>query len=211
MKPIIESETPQGNRSLVKMEPRARPLSAPSRRAAFDAVLRELQKNHFGVLSTMTKDGHSHSTGVFYSLSPSARPLELYIMTRTKLKKARNITNNPNVSFVVPLRRRFLTFVPPPCIEFQGKAEILDWKNQIGATAFKTSFMGRTIVNAYDDMYRQGDTTICFLKITPDPTIFTYGVGVSVWEMRRDMEIGFAKVEIPQEYRKPRIMSGDQD
>lgn len=118
--------------------------------------------------------------------------------------------NNPNVSFVVPLKRRFLSFVPPPCIEFEGQAEILDWKNEIGVTAFKTSFMGRTIVNAYDAMYRQGDTTVCFLKITPDSTIFTYGVGVSVFEMRRHMEIGFAKVEIPQEYRKPGKRSSDQ-
>lgn len=169
----------------------------------FDMVLKELTKRHFGVLSTVTKDGHSHSAGVFYSVSHSAPPLEIFVMTRTKLKKARNIMNNPNVSFVVPLKRRLLTFVPPPCIEFQGKAEIIDWKDETGAASFKKSFMGRTIVNSYDEMYRQGDHTICFLRITPDPMIFTYGFGVSIWEMRRHMEVGFARVEIPQNYRKP--------
>ncbi len=179
-------------------------------RVTFDMVLKELKKRHFGVLSTVTKDGRSHSAAVFYSVSLSARPLEIFAMTRTKLKKARNIMNNPNVSFVVPLRRHLLTFVPPPCIEFQGQAEIVDWKDETAVTACKTSYMGRTIVNAYDEMYRQGDHTICFLRITPDPTIFTYGVGVSIWEMRRHMAIGFAKVEIPQEYRKPGKRSSDE-
>ena len=202
MKLITEPKKPHlGNGSFMKFESSSMPITKPNRRLSFDTVLKELQKSHFGVLSTVTKDGRSHSAGVFYSLSPSARPLEIYVMTRTKLKKARNIMNNSNVSFVVPLRRRFLTFVSSPCIEFQGHAEIIDWKDEIGVAAFKTSFMGRTIVNAYDDMYRQGDTTICFLRITPDPTIFTYGVGVSVWEMRRHMETGSAKVEIPLEYQ----------
>lgn len=172
-------------------------------RVTFGTVLKELRRRHFGVLSTVTKDGRSHSAAVFYSVSPSTRPLEVFVMTRTKLKKARNIMNNPNISFVVPLNRRLLSFVPPPCIEFQGQAEIIDWKDETALAAFKTSYMGRTIVNAYDEMYRQGDHTICFLRITPDSAIFTYGVGVSIWEMRRHMEVGFAKVEVPQEYRKP--------
>jgi len=192
------------NSSLTSQERSAvRVPGSANRRITFDSVLKELRRRHFGVLSTVTKDSRSHSAGIFYSVSPSARPLEIYVMTRTKLKKARNIINNPNVSFVVPLRRSLLTFAPPPCIEFQGRAEIIDWKDEIGVTAFKTSFMGRTILNMYDDMHRQGDTSICFLRITPDPAIFTYGVGVSLLQMRRRMEIGFAKVEIPQEYRKP--------
>ncbi len=169
----------------------------------FDMVLKELKRRNFGVLSTVTKDGRSHSAGVFYRVSPSTRPLEIYVMTRTKLKKARNIMANPNVSFVVPLRRHLLTFVPPPCIQFQGQAEIIDWKDEEGVQAFKASFMGRTILNMYDDMYRRGDTSICYLRITPDPIIFTYGVGVSLWEMKRHMEVASSKVEIPEEYRKP--------
>jgi len=190
--------------SLTSQEkPEVRSLSSTDLRVTFDMVLKELKRRNFGVLSTMTKDGRSHSAGVFYSVSPSARPLEIYVMTRTKLKKARNIRANPNVSFVVPLRRRLLTFVPPPCIQFQGQAEIVDWKDKVALEAFRASFMGRMILNMYDDMYRRGDTSICFLRITPDPTIFTYGVGVSLWEMKRRMEVASAKVQIPEEYRKP--------
>ncbi len=47
-------------------------------------------------------------------------------MTRRHLKKARNVVANPNVAMAVPLTRRLLWFVPPPCLQFQGTAEILD-------------------------------------------------------------------------------------
>jgi len=192
-----------GESSVTSQEkPVVRALSSTDLRVTFDMVLKELKRRNFGVLSTVTKDGRSHSAGVFYSVSPSARPLEIYVMTRTKLKKARNIMADPNVSFVVPLRRRLLTFVPPPCIQFQGQAEIGDWKDEVGVQAFRTSFMGRMILNMYDDMYRRGDTSMCFLRITPDPVIFTYGFGVSLWEMKRHMEVASAKVEVPEEYRK---------
>lgn len=168
-------------------------------RVTFDMVLKELKKRNFGVLGTVTKDGRSHSVGVHYCVSPLGRSFQIYVMTRTKLKKTRNIMVNPNVSFVVPLRKRLLTFVPPPSIQFQGKAEIIDWKDEAGVQAFKTTFMGRMILDMYDEMYSRGDHSICFLRITPDPIIFTYGVGVSLWEMKRNMKIGFAKVEVPQE------------
>jgi len=174
-------------------------------RVTFDMVLKELKRHHFGVLSTVTKDERAHSTGVVYGVSPPGWPIEIYVMTRKKLKKTRNIMGNPNVSFVVPLTRRLLSFLPPSCIQFQGKAKILDWKDEVATQTFKAFFMGRTILNMYDEMYRRGDHSICFLRVTPDPTIFTYGVGVSLWEMKRRMEIASAKVEIPQEYRKPEI------
>lgn len=191
------------------MQSRTTPASTAPR-VTFDTVLKELKRRNFGVLSTVTKDGRSHSAGVHYCVSPPTRPLEIYVMTRTKLKKARNIIANPNVSFVMPLRRRLLTFVPPPCIQFQGQAEIVDWKDEVGVQAFKASFMCRIILGMYEDMYRRGDTSICFLRITPYSAIFTYGVGVSLWEMKRHMEVASAKVEIPLEYRRTGRRSAEE-
>jgi hypothetical protein len=37
------------------------------------------------------------------------------------LKKPRNISANPNVALVVPLPGRLLSFLPPPCIQFQAR------------------------------------------------------------------------------------------
>lgn len=51
----------------------------------------------------------------------------IYVMTRRHLRKARNIAHNARVSLVIPLTRRILWFLPPPTIQLQGHAELLDW------------------------------------------------------------------------------------
>jgi len=64
-------------------------------------------------------------------------------MTQTGTKKIRNIAANPNVSFVVPLSRRFLTSIPPSCIQFQETGEILEAKDKAAIQAFTTSYVLR--------------------------------------------------------------------
>ena len=39
------------------------------------------------------------------------------------------------------------------------------------------------------------------MKIRPDPVVYTYMVGYSIWRLRTRMESGAAKVVIPPEYR----------
>src|SRR5215472_16368737 len=95
-------------------------------RPTFEQVARALRRRDFGVLSTVTPDARPHSVGVVYGVSLPGRPFRLYVMTRRRLRKARNVAANPNISFVVPLTRRLLWFVPPPCVQFQGRAEVLD-------------------------------------------------------------------------------------
>lgn len=179
-----------------------RSSGAAARRVTFQIVLNELKRRNFGVISTVTKDGRCHSTGITYAVSLIEGPLEIYVMSRRKNRKVRNIMANPNVSVVVPLTRRLLTFLPPPCIQFQGKAEILDWKDEAGVRTFKVSYVNRTILGMYEKLYQRGERGICFLRITPDKVIFTYGLGYSIWELRQSMGKGLAKVEIPEEYRK---------
>lgn len=72
-------------------------------------------------------------------------------MTRRHLKKARNIAGNPNVSLVIPLARGLLWFLPPPCIQISGRAEILDWTDAAGSEAFRRFSMGRRILAMYED------------------------------------------------------------
>ena len=86
----------------------------------FDRVVAALRGRDFGVLSTVTPGGRPHSVGVVYGVSLLGRPFQLCVMTRRSLRKARNVVENPNVSFVVPLTRRLLWFLPPACIQFQG-------------------------------------------------------------------------------------------
>ena len=168
-------------------------------RVTLELVLNRLRRCHFAVLSTVDKDGISHSAGVNYGISNPGEELTIYVMTRCHLQKARNIAHNPNVSLVIPVPRPLLWFVPPATIQLRGRAEILDETDDKGTDVFKHFWMGRRILKAYEQSRRRGETRICFLKIAPDPVIRTYMVGYNIWEVRRRMESGAAKVVIPME------------
>jgi general stress protein 26 len=148
----------------------------------FELVLSHLRKRDFAVLSTVGEGSKPHSAGVSYGVSRPGRDVVIYVMTRKHLQKARNIAQNPNVSLVIPLARRFLWFLPPPTIQLQGRAEIVDWTDEEGTDVFRRFWMGRRILRAYQESHRRGETRICFLKITPDPVVHTYMLGYSIWE-----------------------------
>jgi nitroimidazol reductase NimA-like FMN-containing flavoprotein (pyridoxamine 5'-phosphate oxidase superfamily) len=168
-----------------------------SSRVTFDRVLRELRRRDFGVLSTVTPEGRPHSVGVVYGVSLPGRPFQLYVMTRRRLRKTRNLVENPDVSFVVPLTRRLLWFVPPPCVQFQGRAEVLERDDAGGLETFRSFRMGRRILSMYEELALRGETGVCFLRITPDPTLSTYMVGHTIWELMRRMETGIERVRVP--------------
>jgi hypothetical protein len=169
-------------------------------RLTFDVILKELRGRHFAVLATVDAQGRPHAVGVEYGVAPDGAAL--YVMTRRHLKKARNIAANPSVALVVPLTRRLLWFVPPPCIQFQGTAEILDRRDADGIETFQAFPTGRVILNRYAAAERRGETRVCFLRITPGPAIFTYAVGQSIWSLLRRMEAGTRTVEVPVENRR---------
>jgi nitroimidazol reductase NimA-like FMN-containing flavoprotein (pyridoxamine 5'-phosphate oxidase superfamily) len=125
-------------------------------RVTFEMVLRALRRRDFAVLSTADDHGRPHSVGVEYGVSPEGTAI--CVMTRRHLRKARDIAANPRVSLVVPLTRRLLWFLPPPCIQLQGTAEILERDDGGGIATFETFFMGRRILRMYEDLERRGDT-----------------------------------------------------
>lgn len=167
----------------------------------FELVVSHLRKRNFAVLSTCDDAGKPYSAGVNYGVSVQDREFKLFVMTRRHLRKARNIAQNPNVSLVVPLTRRLLWFVPPPTIQLHGHAEILEWTDREATDVFRRFWMGRRILQAYEQSHRRGETRICFLKITPDPVINTYMVGTRIWQLRNRMESGAATVVNPRESR----------
>jgi hypothetical protein len=146
---------------------------------------------------------------VTYGVSPPGRALALYVMTRRHLRKARDAAHNPRVALVVPLPRRLLWFVPPATIQLRGRAELLDWTDPEGTEVFRRSWLGRRILAAYAQSRRRGETRVCFLKITPDPLVHTYGVGISVWELRRRMESAAGSVLLPTGRRASRAAVPD--
>jgi hypothetical protein len=167
-------------------------------RVTVDLVLRELRRHDFAVLSTVGEDGGADSAGVNYGVSAPGEELALYVMTRRHLRKARDVARNPRVSLVVPLPRRLLWFVPPATIQLRGRAELLDGDDPAGLAVFRRFFMGRRILEAYEQSRRRGETRVCFIRIRPDPEVRTYMVGYGVLEVRRRMESGAGRVRLPR-------------
>lgn len=143
----------------------------------FEYVKKLLRKKNFGIFTTVGSQGRPHSVGVVYSVSPIGQPFALYLITRSILKKARNLQNNPNVSFVVPYPSLLFRMIPPPCIQFQGKAEIIPIDDPIALKAFESSIVLRCSMIHSTTLGQS-----IFIKIVPDDKIFCFGIGASIWD-----------------------------
>jgi hypothetical protein len=163
---------------------------------SFKRVERELRKRTFGILSTVSRSGKAQSSGVLYGVSPPGVPLGIYVISGRNHVKVRNIAANPNVSFVVPLFRRVLSFVPPACIQIHGSAKILESTDEVAMQTFRTSFVLRMILREASALGSVNNGNACFVRIQPDPLINTYGVGLSGWELRKHWADAGAKVRI---------------
>jgi nitroimidazol reductase NimA-like FMN-containing flavoprotein (pyridoxamine 5'-phosphate oxidase superfamily) len=171
-------------------------------KVSFEQVERELRGRNFGILSTVSRKGRAQSAGVHYGVSPPNAPSAIYVMTQSKTVKAQNITANPNVSFIVPLSRRVLSFVPPACIQCQGTARILEATDEVAIQAFKAFYLSRMMLNEASRVDTAALGEVCFVRIEPDPVINTYGLGFSVWQLREHMANAASKVHVPRERRR---------
>lgn len=157
---------------------------------------REIRSNHFAVLATDSADGRPDSAGVSYGATRTTDGLVLYVMTRSHLRKARDIAREARVSLVIPIPRRVLWFVPPATIQLQGRAELLPQDDPIGTAVFRSFYLGRRILAGYREMSARGERRICFVKITAEPVVRTYMVGATIWQVIRRMESGAATTRL---------------
>jgi uncharacterized protein YhbP (UPF0306 family) len=174
-------------------------IAPPENSLPPEEVVAELRKHTFGIIGTVSRDGRPHATGVAYVTSPLGKPLALYVVTDTSTKKVRNILNNPNVSFVVPIPRRLITVAPMSCIQFQGRARLLGTDDVGALETMKSTRMGRMMLGMAKRMINELTGKLCFIMITPDPVIHTYGVGLSLFQMRNSFGRARGKIELPAE------------
>ena len=132
----------------------------------------EIEKNNFGVLGMVTPDDESRTVGIVYVVDNR----KLYIGAQTTAWKTRHIAQNPHVSLTVPIARRvpFLPWikVPATTITFSGTAKILE-KEDIGARLLEKLYR-----------HEEGREEWCAIEVTPEKDFITYGVGISVLQMR---------------------------
>ena len=163
---------------------------------SFEYLEKQLSNKNFGVLTTVSSKGKPHSVGVVYSIAPLDQPFALYIITRPSLKKARNLCDNPNVSFVVPFPQLLFSFIPPACIQFQGKAQIMPIDDPIATKAFEKS-----IVLKRSKIHSTSLGKSIFVRVVPTSKIFCFGLGARIWDFlipSKSKNIGNFYVVVPR-------------
>ncbi|MHA1943671.1 MAG: pyridoxamine 5'-phosphate oxidase family protein, partial [Candidatus Thorarchaeota archaeon] len=148
--------------------------------------------------STIDSKGRPHSTGIVYALGPPDKPFAIYCIVGEKYAKVRNIRRNPNVSLVVTFPHYWIRFAPASYVMFRGTAEILPGDDTDGRWAMSKTRIGR--MNVQTDADEIG-MEIVYIKITPEPTVFCFGLGIGIMELRSDHANTGYKVSIPENRR----------
>jgi general stress protein 26 len=164
------------------------------KRFTFENVEKAVRKKTFGVLTTIDSKGRPHSTGIIYAVGSPDSPFALYILVEVNYAKVRNIKRNSNVSLVVTFPHYWVRFAPASYVMFRGTAEILPSSNSDGRWAMSQTRIGRMNLRTETKLI---GTELVYIKITPEPTVFCYGLGFGIMEIRGDHENAAYKVTIP--------------
>ena len=139
-------------------------------------VWNEIKKEIFAVLGMVTAKGEARTVGIVYAVHAE----KIYIATGLESWKVRHIQSNPNISITVPIAKRipFLPWIkiPAATITFSGKAKILD-PAVVGKDVLFSLLRG---LEKDEEML----ATMGVIEIVPVGEFVTYGVGVSLMEMR---------------------------
>jgi general stress protein 26 len=165
---------------------------------SFDFVEKEVRKKSFGVLTTIDAKGRPHSTGIIYSVGPPEKPFALYSISGSQYAKVRNIRRNPNVSLVITFPHYWVRVAPASYVMFRGTAEILPDDDVDGRWTMSQSRIGR--MNLQTDADELG-VEFVYIKMIPEPTVFCYGLGYGLMELRGNHTEASFKVTIPADRR----------
>jgi pimeloyl-ACP methyl ester carboxylesterase len=72
---------------------------------------------------------------------------------------------------------------------------VLDGTDEAALRAFRSTWFLRTILKTEHHIVAEGGQ-ICFIRIRPDPVVFTHGFGMSLRTMRRHAGKGARRVPI---------------
>ena len=140
-----------------------------------ERVWRELANASFAVVSYATPSGEPRSSGVVYR----AVDRRLFIAVAADSWKARHIAASGRVAVTVPVRRGGVLSlalpIPPATISFHAAAKVHSAGSQEALLRCKE-------LGALLPPERQ--TSACIVEVTPKGEFVTYGLGVSLMEMR---------------------------
>lgn len=160
-------------------------LEPPDRLLA--RVVKALAARSFCTLATTSPAQRSHVAGVLYE----AVDTTLYVSTMRASRKARNVAANPHVAVCVPVRR--LPVGPPSSLQFQATATVL--------AVDDPEITGLVAAGRLGSITGHGELDLadgCFLRITPDRRIATYGLGLPLRRLIRDPLNAGGSVALPR-------------
>ncbi|MFW9886819.1 MAG: pyridoxamine 5'-phosphate oxidase family protein [Candidatus Thorarchaeota archaeon] len=167
----------------------------PRKDFSFDFIEREVRKKTFGVLTAVDTNGRPHSTGILYGVSPPKSKFALFVVTSESSAKVRHIKRNSNVSLVVTFPHYYIRFAPASYVMFRGTAELVPLDDSDAQWAFNQKRILRMNQGVDPELLEKA----LFIKINPEPTVFCYGVGIGIMELRREHTEGDYKVTIPSD------------
>lgn len=151
-----------------------------------ELIRRAVARRSFCVLATSSADGRPHAVGLLYA----PVDLTLYVITGSDTVKVRNIRENPRVAVCIPVRKYLLG--PPMAVQFQGAARVLEADDP---TIQQLLTAGRLRKIAGLGAVDKPGT--CFLEVTPTRRVSSYGLGISLLRLMRDVSQGARSVELP--------------
>ena len=140
-----------------------------------ELVLEAIAKRSYAVVASVSEAGHPHAAGVLYSSAGST----LYVSTDRSSRKGRNLAAHGRVGVTIPVRR-VPVGGPPSAIQFQGSAEVLATDDPEVLRLVETSQLKG--ITSHGELDRPDG---CIVRITPDRTVHTYGIGMSLWQLIR--------------------------
>ena len=163
-----------------------RPMAA---RLTAEQVWHQVAKGSFAVLSYVTPAGEPRSSGVLYKTIGR----RLYIAVAPDSWKARHVAASGRVAVTVPVRRGGLLSlvapIPPATVSFHG-------------TAIVHAADSREVRSVLKELAAllpaERRVSACVLEVIPDGWFVTYGVGISLTQMRDPTAAG-ARVPVIQE------------
>jgi hypothetical protein len=141
-----------------------------------DLVWKEIEKRSFAVLSYVNPKGRARSAGIVYV----AINRVLYVRAAKDSWKAKHILLNPHVALNVTISKRvpFMPWIkiPDATIAFSGTARVLPMRDV--DPKLLATIMG-PLIEQHGTIAEN-----CIIEIRPSGHFVTYGVGVSLLEMR---------------------------
>ncbi len=151
-------------------------------------VERTIRKRSFATLATTSAAGRAHVAGVVYDTVDG----DLWVHTMRTSRKARSVARNSSVGVCIPFRR--LPVGPPYTIHFQATAEIVEMDDPRVTALVDDGHLTR--LTGHDALDMPGAV---FVRIRPNGTVHSYGLGVNPLRLMRDpLRNGAATVHLGQ-------------